>query len=742
MVAVILSAPIIDLGLFSEKSLDQTLAALRPSISKNDGRSINATISSPSSDVPVDLYFQSTCSRFLEIVAMIEKTVVSVSCNQVAKLPPGHDIRNLMKQIIVLASASPVHRDELCLLMSQRLMQGLYKTESKLYVDIVILLLVKIFEFSTKAAKEVTSWVIYSTDDRKYNVLATAALLSCGLIYVIDFDAELAKHVESGRDVAISFAIRLVKRCVFEEPVISAPYDFVQTLEALNIKRATESAYKSEIDRLLSDISAVVRAPASSSLGDKDSSYNVFTEWLRLFQHPSLSEKLTSGFVTQLFERNLISNEAELKGLVQTCFEMAIEVYARQRKTPSVIAYRGIDAFSGLFANIMKYHPGGSDRLSRLAIFRSILSVFGIVLVQSAEQKIGFLQRPIARALLSILSGCISVAQSQEKEDLAISAIQFLLAINPILLPYFSMAWFGVLCSADFLIACFEVGSTKVEHQLGLVLCVALRSLDVILSQCPEEASMYALGCLSRTMHAISQDCPSFIARYSPALALFTPCQAHQLTNIISSFSSNNGVSSWQKIGAEISSASPLKASDDLAKQLISRIMSEVAFHCGPSVGDVILQAKETPFTNSLSPTDKGLYLSASLENSYQQTPYGNDTIESSPLCNQITKAFVESSQGDRTGFILSLLSHLSSPSLRTFVFGQIIVHIYSTISDSREHICRSVFERLDSDGPVPWGLNQLLLRLTDHSAVKFWEQPFMSTAVVKYLRSIKSLAQ
>lgn len=119
----------------------------------------------PDKSQELDAFFHSVCVRFVESVNSIEKLVFSCNVDSVSLLSTNHEIRNLMKQIVLLASSSPIHRDELCLLMSQRLMQGLYKTRSLLYIDIIIMLLLKIFEYSAKAAKEVTAWIIYSTDE-------------------------------------------------------------------------------------------------------------------------------------------------------------------------------------------------------------------------------------------------------------------------------------------------------------------------------------------------------------------------------------------------------------------------------------------------------------------------------------------------------------------------------------------------------------------------------------------------
>ena len=69
----------------------------------------------------------------------------------------------------------------------------------------------------------------------KYNVLATWSLFNSDLVYVLDYDAQMARQIEKSPDVALKFAIELIRKCVFEEPAVAAPYDFVYSLEVLKL---------------------------------------------------------------------------------------------------------------------------------------------------------------------------------------------------------------------------------------------------------------------------------------------------------------------------------------------------------------------------------------------------------------------------------------------------------------------------------------------------------------------------
>lgn len=409
----------------------------------------------PIPESSLDAFFQSTCLKFIELVSKIEALMGSVpaGCSNVSKLPPAHEIRSLMKQIIVLASSSPVHRDELCLLMSQRLMQSLYKTDSVLLVDIIILLLLKIFEFSSKAAKEVTSWVIFSTDERKYSVLATASLFGSGLIYVLDFDTQLAKQIDAGKEAAVEFAVKLIRKCVFEEPPVAAPYDFVYTLEALG-KVPQRAASKPAITELMEAITAKVREPQPEPQQLRDQITFAFTDWFRLCQYPSVSDKLMASFVNNLFQRDFLRTEASCRSFLRTCIEVSVELYMRQRRAPAILAYRSVDALAKLVGQLIRWRPASALAVSSIDLITNLHLIAGEILVQGFEQGLDYLQKPFGRLFISLATETMDLDKTVSDElgqEVLLATSTFYLTISPKSLPLFTFAWFELVTHRSFL---------------------------------------------------------------------------------------------------------------------------------------------------------------------------------------------------------------------------------------------------------------------------------------------------
>ena len=133
----------------------------------------------------------------------------------------NNELRALLRQILVVVLHAYT-RDEVALLFSQKVVQIMYKTDSSLFREISVILLDKLCEISAKVAKEVTTWITYTDDERKYNVPVTIALLLCGLINVVEYDMQIAKIMETGRISAIEYCMKLIRKCVFEEPAVAA----------------------------------------------------------------------------------------------------------------------------------------------------------------------------------------------------------------------------------------------------------------------------------------------------------------------------------------------------------------------------------------------------------------------------------------------------------------------------------------------------------------------------------------
>lgn len=106
----------------------------------------------------------------------LEAVMAQLPIQSLAGLPPNHDIRHLVRQILFLAADS-VDRHRTPLLMSQKIVQLLYKTPSQLGREVYVALLDQLCHSFEDVANEAITWLLYAEDEvsvlSRYNKLNT-----------------------------------------------------------------------------------------------------------------------------------------------------------------------------------------------------------------------------------------------------------------------------------------------------------------------------------------------------------------------------------------------------------------------------------------------------------------------------------------------------------------------------------------------------------------------------------------
>ena len=102
----------------------------------------------------------------------LEAMLVQLPIPSLAALPPTHEVRHLVRQILFIAADS-ADRTRTPLLMSQKIVQLLYKTPSQLGREIYVALLDQLCHSFEEVAKEAITWLIYAEDEVRvmWNIL-------------------------------------------------------------------------------------------------------------------------------------------------------------------------------------------------------------------------------------------------------------------------------------------------------------------------------------------------------------------------------------------------------------------------------------------------------------------------------------------------------------------------------------------------------------------------------------------
>lgn len=94
----------------------------------------------------------------------IESIVTQTNLQSLAGLPPNHDLRHLIRQVLYLAGEA-LDRARTPLSISQKIVQFLYKTTSQLGRETYVALLDQLCHTFDDVAKEALTWLVYAEDE-------------------------------------------------------------------------------------------------------------------------------------------------------------------------------------------------------------------------------------------------------------------------------------------------------------------------------------------------------------------------------------------------------------------------------------------------------------------------------------------------------------------------------------------------------------------------------------------------
>ena len=207
----------------------------------------------------------------------------------VTALSPQHDIHTILIHAPNLIAQS-INRDEVALIFAQRVLNLLFKHDSQLPLETYVLLLERVCETSKKVSKEVFQWLLFNDDERKYNLATFVTILQARLLAVPDLDMQLARLIDAGRSSVIEFTQKLMRRCILEEPILATQIDFFNSVDMFTKLFERGKAPESVIG-FLRDLESMNFNCVIGGQGLTDQLLIVFTDWVRLFYHPSCTER-------------------------------------------------------------------------------------------------------------------------------------------------------------------------------------------------------------------------------------------------------------------------------------------------------------------------------------------------------------------------------------------------------------------------------------------------------------------
>ncbi|KAF8111472.1 hypothetical protein N665_0074s0008 [Sinapis alba] len=484
-----------------------------------------------------------------------------------------------------------ISRDEAALAVAQKAFKALYESaSSSLHVSANLAILVAIRDVCKRVVKELTSWVIYSEEERKLNKDITIGLIQRELLNLAEYNVHMAKHLDGGRNKsATDFSISLLQSLVTEQSsVISELHSLVDALAKLSSKSGSPEPLQQLIDIIRNPVTNTNGLPDSASgnenndrqskdekvvcntianteentsweygeadpLGFRDRVSTLFENWYQICEVSGANETACSQYVLHLHQTGLLKGDDTTESFFRILLELSVahcisseEISSgavqspQQAQSPSFLI---IDIYAKLVFSILKYFPE-QESSSKLFLLSEIMAVTVRSIQKDAEDKKTSLNpRPYFRLFINWLLDLCSldpVTDGANFQVLTAFANAFH-ALQPLKIPAFSFAWLELVSHRSFMPKLLTVNGQKGWPYVQRLLVDLLQFLEPFLRNAELGGPVHFLykGTL-RVLLVLLHDFPEFLCDYHFTFCDVIPSSCIQMRNIIlSSFPRN-----------------------------------------------------------------------------------------------------------------------------------------------------------------------------------------------------------
>lgn len=633
---------------------------------------------------PKEISQDKSVETFNQILQGIEKNFQVLGNQKLSEVPFSHEIKECVRQLPYLLPNSS-SRDKLALGFCSKIVQMLYANANmELKRDVYSYMLREVCAQSSKVAKEVMQWLLFSDDERKYNAMVTLSLLKCGMIKLQDLDLQISKVLESGKQIH-QYAHELINLCVTEN--LTVEQDWVNTLDAIQVKSSEPNLLREQL-------------------------VYTFAEWVKLYQHAN-SDAVFSNFVVELSKYNIFQTDDATCLFFRVCTELSIDAWAKSYKTisPPVLSFQAIDAFSKLVVYILKFRLVTTSNAQEF--FSKILSILVLILVSNHQtQKQKFNQKPFFRLFLSL---CFDLNSANLLPTFIESLAVTYHSLQPKFVPGFTYSWVSLISHSLFMPVFL---SEKQLWPCFIKLLVDLLSfLSPFLIPKMSDASRFLYKACLRIILVILHDFPDFLCEYYYPLCAVIPMNSLQLRNLIlSAFPHSMRLPDPFSQDLKIELLPECKQTPVFNVESIHAVLLE--FDVSESFDANLIAAKLKENLN-LRLISAVCFMACHFDQDYKLFVFFANLLG---LLDNEGKYLVVS----------NIVNHLRYPNSHTLYFSSLCLSLFLIKSPDnilQEIITRVLLERLIVNRPHPWGLLVTFIYLMKDPKYNFWSYEFTHCA-------------
>ncbi|KMZ62601.1 hypothetical protein ZOSMA_450G00130 [Zostera marina] len=466
-----------------------------------------------------------------------------------------------------------VNQDEVILAIAQKIFHRLYENSANsVLVSAHLAMLGTIRDGCKFVVKEITSWVVYLDEERKFNKDITVALIHSELLNISEYDVHLTKIIDGGRNkTALDFVMSLVYSLIVQDSSFSMS-EFCNLLDLLT-KLSTRSGASDSLHQLIemaknsigTNLSQEEKSRqfmdkktnsvrSASSMEEYISSESLvadpidfrekvsrlFSDWFRICESPA-NDAIATCFLSQLQKNGLLNGD----DLTDHFFRIITEISVTNCLTSEQMTAspQQIQQFSFLFIDIsiklvvliLKYPMDLGS--SKVALLPKILSAISKALLKDVEErKLSFNPRPYFRFFVILLMDLTSPDSGIDGVNYQVltSFANAFHALQPLKVPSMSFAWLELISHRSFMPKLLMISNQKGWPFFQRLLVDLFKFMEPHLRSVKLEESIKFLyrGTL-RVLLVLLHDFPQFLCDYHFCFCDVIPSTCIQLRNII-----------------------------------------------------------------------------------------------------------------------------------------------------------------------------------------------------------------
>ncbi|XP_019161048.1 PREDICTED: CCR4-NOT transcription complex subunit 1 [Ipomoea nil] len=475
-----------------------------------------------------------------------------------------------------------ISRDEAALAVAQKVFKGLYENASNtVRVNAHLAILAAIRDVSKLVVKELTSWVTYSDEERKFNKDITVGLIRSELLNLAEYNVHMAKLIDAGRNKpATEFAISLIQTLVMSDSrVISELQNLLDALAKLaarpgspeSLRQLVEIAKNPSVnasalsgftsgkednmkqqpkDKKASVLLQAGRDDTGSDsvepdpAGFREQVSMLFAEWYRICELPGASESAYAHYVIQLHQSGLLKGDDASDRFFRLLMELSVshclssEVISSGPSQSHLVplSFLAIDIYAKLVYSVLKFYPVDQG-VSKLSLLPKVLAVtVKFIQKDSEEKKISFNPRPYFRLFINWLLDFCSLEPVFDGANFQVltALANAFHALQPLKVPGFSFAWLELVSHRSFMPKLLTANAQKGWPYFQRLLVDLFQFMEPFLRNAELGEAVHFLykGTL-RVLLVLLHDYPEFLCDYHFSFCDVIPPSCIQMRNII-----------------------------------------------------------------------------------------------------------------------------------------------------------------------------------------------------------------